>query len=310
MIKLSDLPQIVGKTVSREFLYWLMDVLTRMNTKLDILSGATDGNVIIANASGEVEDSGKAKPTGAFVGTTDTQTLTNKTLTAPTIADFTNATHDHQDADDGGKLDHGLALNGLADDDHAQYVLANGTRDINFTTGSWEVGDVTGGADVEIDHDGNLTAAGMIRQGSIWHAYGGFQGASETIAIATVDVWYHITNATNDLWTGLEADGMTLSGDVMTVVNAGDYVGTLSMSVSGLSGKDFQTRCYNITQAAQMGYIIGASTNGSGNFTIITLPLYLECDAGDELRMEIRCITDASDPTFKNAVFYLSYLHD
>ena len=33
-----------------------------------------------------------------------TQTLTNKTLTAPTIADFTNANHDHLDADDGGTL--------------------------------------------------------------------------------------------------------------------------------------------------------------------------------------------------------------
>ena len=32
------------------------------------------------------------------------QTLTNKTLTTPTIADFTNAAHDHGDADDGGAL--------------------------------------------------------------------------------------------------------------------------------------------------------------------------------------------------------------
>lgn len=33
-----------------------------------------------------------------------TETLTNKTLTAPTIADFTNAPHDHGDTDDGGSL--------------------------------------------------------------------------------------------------------------------------------------------------------------------------------------------------------------
>lgn len=32
------------------------------------------------------------------------QTFTNKTFTAPTIADFTNANHDHLDADDGGTL--------------------------------------------------------------------------------------------------------------------------------------------------------------------------------------------------------------
>jgi hypothetical protein len=33
-----------------------------------------------------------------------TQTLTNKTLTTPTIADFTNANHDHSDSDDGGTV--------------------------------------------------------------------------------------------------------------------------------------------------------------------------------------------------------------
>ena len=40
-----------------------------------------------------------------IVGRTEVQTLTNKTLTAPTLSDFTNANHDHLDADDGGTLD-------------------------------------------------------------------------------------------------------------------------------------------------------------------------------------------------------------
>lgn len=48
--------------------------------------------------------------TGAVVGTTNTQTLTNKTLTAPSIADFTNATHAHANAAGGGQLtDAGIA---------------------------------------------------------------------------------------------------------------------------------------------------------------------------------------------------------
>lgn len=49
-------------------------------------------------------------------------------LTAPTITDFTNATHTHQTNAQGGKLDHGAALNGLSDDDHTQYLLATGSR--------------------------------------------------------------------------------------------------------------------------------------------------------------------------------------
>jgi len=42
--------------------------------------------------------------TGAVVGTTDTQTLTNKTLTTPTIGSFANATHGHTAAASGGTL--------------------------------------------------------------------------------------------------------------------------------------------------------------------------------------------------------------
>jgi hypothetical protein len=59
---------------------------------------------------------------------TNTETLTNKTLTAPVIGDFTNAVHTHTGASSGGQLDHGLALTGLSDDDHTQYLLATGSR--------------------------------------------------------------------------------------------------------------------------------------------------------------------------------------
>lgn len=41
----------------------------------------------------------------SYVTTSGTQTLTNKTLITPTIADFTNAQHNHEDAAGGGQLD-------------------------------------------------------------------------------------------------------------------------------------------------------------------------------------------------------------
>ncbi len=41
---------------------------------------------------------------------------------------WADAVHNHQSDAEGGKLDHGAALNGLTDDDHTQYLLATGAR--------------------------------------------------------------------------------------------------------------------------------------------------------------------------------------
>ena len=143
----------------------------------------------------------------------------------------------------------------------------------------------------------------------VYHAYGGFQNSATVIA-CTQGNWSWITNAGHDLWGGLEADGLTLSGDIMTVVNAGDYFGHISLAISGANGEDYFLRCFNITQNIQMEYIIGGTTTGAGNYLNISLPLYLECNAGDTLRMEIKNITNNNDPTVRSSVFYLSYLHD
>lgn len=51
------------------------------------------------------------------VSLTGTHTLTNKTLTTPTIGDFTNAAHDHQDAAGGGTLDAAAIAAGTLSDD-------------------------------------------------------------------------------------------------------------------------------------------------------------------------------------------------
>lgn len=75
-----------------------------LDTKISIIPGATAEHFPWFDSNGNIEDSGKAAPAGEVVGTTDTQTLTKKTLTKPTIGDFTNAAHDHGDAAGGGDL--------------------------------------------------------------------------------------------------------------------------------------------------------------------------------------------------------------
>jgi len=152
-------------------------------------------------------------------------------------------------------------------------------------------------------------SSSYLTVGKVYHAYGGFQQQTTTI-LCTQNVWSHVTNSAGNLWIGLEADSMTLTNDVMTITNAGDYAGALSMAVSGANGDDYFIRCYNLTQSAQMGYIIGGTTTGANNYQVLALPLYLECDAGDQLRMEIENTSNNNDPMVRSVVFYLTYLHD
>ena len=61
--------------------------------------------------------------TGSVVGTSDTQTLSNKTLTTPTIASFANATHAHTATSGGGTLTAGAIYYGF-NSNTGNYTLA------------------------------------------------------------------------------------------------------------------------------------------------------------------------------------------
>lgn len=152
-------------------------------------------------------------------------------------------------------------------------------------------------------------SSSYLTVGKVYHVYGGFQQKTTNI-LCTQNVWAKVTNSAGNLWVGLEADGMTLANDIMTITNGGDYAGALTMAISGGVNEDYFIRCYNLTQSAQMGYIIGGTTTGANNYQALSLPLYLECNAGDQLQMEIENTTNNNDPMVRSAVFYLSYLHD
>ena len=153
----------------------------------------------------------------------------------------------------------------------------------------------------------SIDDTGHILTPVIWHAYGGFEDQAETITCGVGD-WNLITNAGNNLWNLDEADGITISNDVFTLVNSGDYAGNLSLSLSSLNGKDFHVRVYNNTQVRVEGRPIGISTTGAGNEMNVCVPIYIEGTVGDTFQFEIMS-ADGTDPAVDDGIFIISYLH-
>ena len=155
---------------------------------------------------------------------------------------------------------------------------------------------------------GNFVFDSMVRQASIWHAYGGFEDQAETVVCGAGD-WNHITNGGTNLWNLDENDAITISGDVLTLTNTGDYMGSWSLSISAINGKDFHVRIYNNTQTAACGRPIGISTTGAGNEMNVAVPVYIEGTAADAIQFEIMS-ADGTDPVVDDGLFVFTYLHD
>jgi hypothetical protein len=108
----NQLTQAIAE-MSKPLLYKLLEMAKVANSydaaKIDKVITAIPDHLASFTAAGAIKDSGKLVPTGDVVGTSDIQTLSNKTitdsaLTEPSIASFINAQHDHSSAATGGLL--------------------------------------------------------------------------------------------------------------------------------------------------------------------------------------------------------------
>jgi len=149
----SDIIQISGSNANQND--GIFEVLTHASNVLTIRGVGTTatvedftGNQFVANASDNatitkvnvsvirsgtdgVWETASGSATGFsfvnFVTLTATQTLTNKTLTTPTIASFTNATHNHQAAAGGGTLVATSALTATGTKDSTTFLRGDDT---------------------------------------------------------------------------------------------------------------------------------------------------------------------------------------
>ena len=143
---------------------------------------------------------------------------------------------------------------------------------------------------------------------NIYHVFGGFQDETETLSI-DADTWTHITNAGNNLWTAMEANGFKFLDDELVVVNAGSYNGVMSITFEGGLTFDFLFRVYNVTQSVQSGYYIGETGRGVDNYANVCVPIYLEANRGDHFQFQVYEVS-GNDAIFYNAIFNIAYLHE
>ena len=224
----------------------------------NITTAAGDILVFIADSTTVWRQIGWLTASG-FVTPTGTQTLTNKTLTAPVIADFTSAAHDHGDADDGGALV-AAAVNGLT---LTSMTLTSPTVNTQLT------GTAVG------------TGASQVAQGSHTHA-----ASSPTSAVARVDAAESTSASTDTGFIDLTTAGpaVTITTGTKALVTVGCRMTTgaaagetdMGFVVSGAStlAADVERSQIFIQEASGSAYcgasrsiLVTGLTAGSNTFT-------------------------------------------
>lgn len=116
-----------------------------------------------------------------------------------------SADHTHQSTGlQAGQLDHGLALTGLTDDDHTQYLLASAATDRATFAANWT--DLTDGGETALHTHSTATAPGHT------HGITRLTGDGSTTVFNLLDIAEYMTDAVND---GIGVDDLdyTLSAD-------------------------------------------------------------------------------------------------
>lgn len=153
------------------------------------------------------------------------------------------------------------------------------------------------------------TFSGYVKSETVNHAYGGFQDSAVVMDMA-VGVWKPISNASKNLFTTVENDGVTIQNDTLTVLAAGDYSGTVTVTFAADAITNWKLRLYNVTQARQEGFWIGGSSNSNADYFPLTIPVHLITVAGDKITFDLMNESDNSDATLKSCVYLFTYTHE
>lgn len=127
----------------------------------------------------------KTAPSGTIIGATDTQTLTNKTLTTPTIGDLTNATHDHTMTSKGGQLTDAALSSAIS-------VAKGGTGAITAAGARTNLGITASDASVSATYSGGDISIGTTNDGSFVDVDA--TNAKITFTVSAIGKWMVVAN--------------------------------------------------------------------------------------------------------------------
>lgn len=250
----------------------------------------TDGFVTTFDSTGISADRVYTLPNVAGTVTLidATQTLTNKTLTAPTIADFTNMAHDHLDADDGGTLTTAAIASGTFDNARINWAApsayGSGTpAAVSATTLTTTGAVIFNDAGADVDHrmetdndpnafflDGGLDFLGIgtaAPTGKVTIQKG-------AIASAGADLVINGTFAADSDWT--KGTDWTISGGAAN--KTAGSAANLTQNLGEAAGEMYRIRFDYTRSAGTLSVAIGGVTHattfsaasGSGDLYILT----------------------------------------
>jgi len=130
---------------------------------------------------------------------------------------------------------------------------------------------------------------------------------SAAVVALTQNVWAKITNAANDLFTTVDADGITMAGDSITVVTAGDYMLWFGLSFSGGASDVWHVAIYKNAVITPFEMHRNTGNNQIGNANLNAL--FDNLVAGDDISVYIRNTGDNDDATLISSQLMIYMIH-
>jgi hypothetical protein len=189
-------------------------------------------------------------------------------------------------------------------DDDGTFKLSDGTDSYKLITASDKFtlrNDAVSPANlVTVDSTGTMIVTNDVSY-SLRHAF--VQYTSDYTPAVTQNVYTKITPT----FTTLEASNITVAGDSLTIVTAGDYYAVFHATVRGSNGDDFtvQLRVNNVSVKT-----VRVTTTGTSNYQPVPLQYYIKnLVAGDDIAFWVTNTANNNDPTFSDISVYIRKEH-